>query len=63
MAVPVVTKLEITEFTYDVPDITPHEKTRIPVYQKGKMHSAVGRVLQIFTDIGITVFVVSNKLL
>ena len=54
MAAPIVTKIEVTEFSYEVQDITPHEKTRIPVYQKGKVHNAVGRVLQIFTDSGVT---------
>ncbi len=29
MAAPIVTKIEVTEFSYEVQDITPHEKTQL----------------------------------
>ncbi len=51
---PVVTKIEVTEFSFEVVDIIPHEKTRIPIYKKGAKYTARSRVLRIFTDQGIT---------
>ena len=51
---PVVTKIEVTEFSFEMVNSIPHEKTRIPIYKKGAKYSTRARVLRVFTDQGIT---------
>lgn len=50
---PVVTKIEIHEFKYELQDIQPHEQSRMPTYKKGGKYTRTGRVLTIDTDQGI----------
>ena len=52
--VPIVTKIDVTEFSFEVADIVPHEKTRIPIYKKGAKYTTRARVVRVFTDLGIT---------
>ncbi|MDA0351184.1 MAG: mandelate racemase [Chloroflexi bacterium] len=51
---PIVTKIEITEFSYELQDIEPHRETRMPTYKKGGKLTRRSRVLSIETDLGIT---------
>ena len=51
---PIVTKLDVTEFSYELQDIRPHEKTRIGIYTPGSKHTMTARVVRVFTDQGIT---------
>ncbi len=51
---PIVTKIEITEFSYELQDIEPHRETRMPMYRKGGTLTRTGRLLSVETDLGIT---------
>lgn len=50
---PIVTKIDVTEFGYDVENISPHETTRVPVYSPGSKITQTARVVRVYTDVGI----------
>lgn len=51
---PIVTKIEITEFSYELQDIEPHRETRMPMYKKGGRLGRTARVLTVESDVGVT---------
>ncbi|MFW6195397.1 MAG: enolase C-terminal domain-like protein [Chloroflexota bacterium] len=51
---PIVTKIEVTEFSYQLKDIGAEPTIGIPMYQKGSTLDAKARVVRVFTDEGVT---------
>ena len=50
---PVVTKIDVTEFSYDLQDVRAHVKTRIAIYEPGSKIARTAHVVRVFTDVGI----------
>ena len=51
---PIVTEVEVTEFEWELVDISTEPIIGIPIYQKGSTIRRKGHVLRIHTDAGIT---------
>ena len=54
MKPPIVTKVEVREFTYELEDIGADETINIPVYRPGSTLTMNRPMVRIFTDAGIT---------
>ena len=50
---PIVTRIESTQFSFDVPDVSVHPVGGQLTYTPGKSVSRTARVVQVFTDQGI----------
>ncbi len=54
MKPPIVTKVEVREFTYELENIGADETINIPVYRPGSTLTMTRPMVRIFTDAGIT---------
>ena len=54
MKAPIVTKVEITEFTHELKDIGSEGTISIPIYEPGSTLTSSKIAIRIFTDQGVT---------
>ena len=53
MPAPIVTSIELLEFSYTRQDVAPHEKARAMLYSPGATSTLKARAIRIYTDAGI----------
>ena len=51
---PIITKIDVTEFSFDVRDVGMEPTIHASIYVKGNTQTVTGRVLRVFTDQGVT---------
>lgn len=51
---PMITKVEVRHFEYQIKDLAPHPLIGLPWYEPGSTYSGESSIVSVFTDIGVT---------